>query len=186
MQSKINLLLLLCVIVLCSSQCKKTNIEIPKTELEKLPPITQTGANTFGCLVNGKAWVAQRNDCSVFCDASFKILYDGINGGNLSIKALLIDQSSGINQGISLGFDSTNFKTKFIYNQSTSQSIGFTFINNYVYTRSWDSLVTCTGLINLTKYDLQNGIVSGTFEFSLAKPNSETILVTDGRFDKKL
>lgn len=29
----------------------------PKTELEKLPPLTQTGKNTFGYLVNGKAIV---------------------------------------------------------------------------------------------------------------------------------
>ncbi|HYG02765.1 MAG TPA: hypothetical protein VD927_09980 [Chryseosolibacter sp.] len=28
----------------------------PKTELEKLPPATQEGKNTFGCLVNGMAW----------------------------------------------------------------------------------------------------------------------------------
>src|SRR5258705_5883613 len=38
--------------------CNK-NQPKPKTELEKLPPATQTGAYTFGCLVNGKAWVPQ-------------------------------------------------------------------------------------------------------------------------------
>src|SRR5690625_2377022 len=33
------------------------NNEKEKTELEKLPPPTQTGEFTFGCLVNGKAFV---------------------------------------------------------------------------------------------------------------------------------
>ena len=27
------------------------------TELEKLPPLTTTGENTFGCLVNGEAYI---------------------------------------------------------------------------------------------------------------------------------
>lgn len=31
----------------------------PKTELEKLPPATQEGKHTFGCLVDGKAWVTR-------------------------------------------------------------------------------------------------------------------------------
>jgi hypothetical protein len=181
-QVKLLLLIIACANIFAA--CKKDKTE--PTELSKLPSATQTGANTFGCLVNGKAWVAQRNDCSIFCDASFKVLYDGGNGGNLGITALFIKVPEGINKGILIGFDSTNFKSKFIYNQSTSLSIGFTFINNSQYTRSWDSLVTCTGSINLTNYNLQNGIVSGTFEFTLSKPNAETIIVTDGRFDKKL
>jgi hypothetical protein len=32
----------------------------PPTE-EQLPPITTTGAGTFGCKVNGKVWVAKSN-----------------------------------------------------------------------------------------------------------------------------
>ncbi len=39
----------------------------PKTELEKLPPATQQGKSTFGCLVNGKAWVTRSStDASSF------------------------------------------------------------------------------------------------------------------------
>ena len=40
--------------------CKKT--DSLDAELAKLPPITQTGANTFGCLVNGKAYIPSGND----------------------------------------------------------------------------------------------------------------------------
>lgn len=35
--------------------CKKESTS--QDELAKLPPATQTGANTFGCLVNGKAFM---------------------------------------------------------------------------------------------------------------------------------
>ena len=40
--------------------CKKT--DSLEAELAKLPPITQTGANTFGCLVNGKAYIPSGYD----------------------------------------------------------------------------------------------------------------------------
>src|SRR3977135_4082020 len=37
--------------------CKRHEDPKPLTELKKLPPPTQTGKTTFGCLVNGKAMV---------------------------------------------------------------------------------------------------------------------------------
>src|SRR5437773_8453594 len=42
--------LLLCSLFL-SNSCRKQKNE------EQLPPATQTGANTFGCLVDGKVWI---------------------------------------------------------------------------------------------------------------------------------
>jgi len=42
---------LLVLITLAAVQCKKNTLE------EQLPPITTTGANTFGCLVNGNTWL---------------------------------------------------------------------------------------------------------------------------------
>ena len=175
------------IIIACANiftACKKDKTET--TELSKLPAATQTGANTFGCLVNGKAWVAQRNDCSIFCPLSLKVMYDGNNGGNLSITGFNININEGIDQGIIIGLDSTDFKSNFIFNASTANNIGFTYINNSIYTRSWDSLIVCTGSVKLTSYNFQTGIISGTFDFSLTKPNSPTIIVTNGRFDKKL
>ena len=42
------------------------------------------------------------------------------------------------------------------------------------------------GMLTITRLDLQAGIVSGTFTFTLAKPGCDTIRVTQGRFDRKL
>jgi hypothetical protein len=47
---------LLVVITLCYNK-NKTETEVPKKDLEKLHSVTQTGANTFNCLVNGVAWL---------------------------------------------------------------------------------------------------------------------------------
>ena len=45
----------LCVLLFTSMTCKKSYIE--KNEL---PPITQTGANTFGCYVNGEIFLPRK------------------------------------------------------------------------------------------------------------------------------
>ena len=62
------------------SQCKKND----PTPLAQLPPATQTGANTFGCLVNGQVWLPNQN-----YGPSNVVLYElGVNlpiGGNLNI-----------------------------------------------------------------------------------------------------
>ncbi len=178
-----SLLIIIAIFFLLGSSCKKDKLV---NEIDKLPPATQTGANTFGCLVNGKAWIAQNKDCSIICDDPFKIFYDGINGGNLSIIGLNKDVKRPINQSISIGMDSTNYKTDFILSPNTALNLGFTFVNNGIFIRSWDSLVIATGRIKLLKYDLVNGIISGNFEFTLASPNNEIINITSGRFDKKL
>jgi hypothetical protein len=49
-----NLLLLLVTLTL--SCCTKDDNK-PKNPIDQLPPATQTGANTAGCLVNGKAFL---------------------------------------------------------------------------------------------------------------------------------
>ncbi|HYG02766.1 MAG TPA: hypothetical protein VD927_09985 [Chryseosolibacter sp.] len=62
-----------------------------KTELEKLPPATQEGKNTFGCLVNGKAWYTKS---TVRADVVYQ-------SGILSIGGSIIEPS-GQSIGIAL------------------------------------------------------------------------------------
>ena len=56
-------LIALLFIPLFSAKCTKKPIEPtpPKTPLEQLPPATQTGANTFGCLVDGEVYIPKGN-----------------------------------------------------------------------------------------------------------------------------
>ena len=189
---KNNSLLPLCICILlcfCFAQCKKTKTE--PTELSKLPAATQIGANTFGCLVNGKAWVAQRNDCSIFCPSEFKIFYDGSYGGLLNIEALKIDINNNIDERFDIALDSSNFKTihsiSILNPHTLIRFKDYKIFNNCSnYEHYVDSLVVHSGQVKLTKYDLSSGIVSGIFNLTLTKPGCETILITEGRFDKKL
>ena len=49
---------LLLAALLGLSQCKKNDIN----PVDQLPPATQTGANTFGCLVNRQVWLPKGNN----------------------------------------------------------------------------------------------------------------------------
>ena len=167
--------LLLCF---CFADCKKKMVT--KTELEKLPPITQTGANTFGCLLNGVAWIPKDN----YGQATFRLeadptFQDGVFGVTASRN-----YSQGKLQSISVGSDSC--RNAGIYS--------FSFRRNRAYYADYDdSLVLisgdvgtfCTGNLTITRYDLINRIFSGTFEYTIAKAGSDTIRITNGRFDKK-
>ena len=168
----------------CFAGCKKKSL----TELEKLPPATQTGANTFGCLVNGKAWNV-KTDCLFICDPAFKVYYDGFSGGSLSLIAINESVEKNVEQRIIISFDSTNFKSVRIYDNSGNIKFAFTdYVNRNACSdlHSIDTLTVTTGRITLTRYDLAIGIVAGTFEFTLTKQGCETLSITNGRFDKKL
>lgn len=174
------------LIGVCSifASCKKDKTGL--SEVSKLPPATETGANTFGCLINGKAWVAQTY-CKYLCDAPFKLNYDASGGGKIFISSF----SEILNQRMSFGFDSTNTKINFTYSLVGGSHMGFTFSDNNLtgscsFLFSTDSITTTIGKVNLVRYDLQNGMISGTFDFTLIKSGCETIVVTEGRFDKKL
>jgi hypothetical protein len=158
----------------------------PKNKLAKLPAATQTGANTFGCLVNGKAWVAQ-TDCKYLCDPAFKIYYDNMLGGYMALSAKLQDSKNNIDQEIDIVFKLTNFKNYFFFIKGNNHlNIRFLNYNGNTYNTVVDPTVNGNCQVQLTHYDLQTGIISGTFEFYLTKPNCENISVTNGRFDYKL
>lgn len=187
MKSKIYSLLILLLISVSAMQCKKE--KTLEDELAKLPLATQTGANTFGCLVNGKAWVAQNQDCAIFCDPSFRMYYDNFKGGSLSLIAYILNSKENIHEEFIISFDSTN-STIFHYYHNTDD-IRFIYRDyfkndNCTTLKSTDSLMKTEGNVLLSRYDLQNRIISGTFEFTLSKPGCDTIKVTNGRFDKKL
>src|SRR6187549_3627890 len=78
----------------------------PKTELEKLPAATQTGKSTFGCLVNGKAWVT-RTTTDALADYQSGVLQisAGIDETNRD-QGITLVILSGLAQGLS--YDLTN------------------------------------------------------------------------------
>jgi ABC-type antimicrobial peptide transport system ATPase subunit len=157
MKKKTTIILLLLSIGLSSMQCIK-KYEEPKPTL---PAETQTGANTFGCLVNGELWLPKSNFpySSLNATIQFDILNLVANQGNKSSIVLVIRDLKSIGE----------------YSFSDKIYASFAFGDN-------EDNATL-GKIIVTKYDKKDQIISGRFWFNAENSNGEIIHVTDGRFD---
>jgi hypothetical protein len=147
--------------------------------IDCLPEATQTGAGTFGCLVNGEPFYAfggvqcqyQLIDGEYFFGVGFSRgccfpRSIGIAGDNIQI-------SQGSNFILSAN-DSGNMFAE----------IGFLYDANLpgVISNTTDS--NNTGVLVISKFDQQNNIISGTFEFEILNPNDGQVYqITEGRFD---
>jgi len=161
------------------SQCKK-NTPAPA---DQLPPATQTGTNTFGCLVNGQVWTPQGYNGT----SNYSVSYDpNYRKGTLNIGTYRYDAKDPNSlQSIVLYSDSLLSKGQYLLNKPAHQEAVFSdsksgcqfegFGKNY-----------CRGTLTITRLDLQAGVIAGTFAFTLYKPGCDSVRVTQGRFDKKL
>lgn len=147
---------------------------------EKLPQATQEGKNTFGCLVNGKVWVPKGYNGFSNLNAYYDPLYQGGTFSLSTYRILSNDEYS------SIGIFMTNLieKGQFDLEDPDVGTAIFDYTIDCSYNR--DDTVYREGLLTITRFDLQNYIISGTFEFTLARVGCDTLKVTEGRFDMKL
>ncbi len=174
----------LLLLALCSifAGCKKDKTI---SEIDKLPAATQTGAKTFGCLVNGVIFVPD-NGCTYLCSPSMQVGYDlNSNGGQFFVNA----DNYIFKASLGFGLDSCVTNKRYTYSNSPNYPMRFGFLNNNnlcsLSTRV-DPTVIASGYVEITKFDLINDIISGIFEFTLSKNGCETKTITNGRFDAKL
>ena len=96
-------------LIILSSSCKKHVIQ-PVDQLSLLPPATQTGANTFGCLINGEAFVPQnqsflvgpRLQCNyIYTSGGYYFTVGGINknGNGVESDIIVFTDSLAIHDG---------------------------------------------------------------------------------------
>jgi len=175
MKNRILLLALLVIITTSlGSGCKKN----------KLPPATQTGAYTFGCLVDGKVFLPKG---SPFAGPVIKAQYQYVNGKQgFAISARHSEGETG--QTVSIGGDSITI-TERTYELATRNISGklagaYTFskvttLGNYYYTTEIQR-----GQIVIKNFDEMNQIVSGTFWFdAIDSTTGKIIQIREGRFD---
>jgi len=161
-----------CIACLMSlSHCTKDQSK-PKTELEKLPAATQTGAYKFGCLVNGKAWIP-KSSLRFSCD----------NEVNFDLWAEV--QTNGIYQSIFFFREDRMSATgSYAFNDKTKQYAIFSEFNDLINTCECSADGTNgNGALTITKFDQTKLIISGTFNFTAWNTKCDTIKVTEGRFD---
>ncbi|TDN37642.1 hypothetical protein E4631_01905 [Hymenobacter sp. UV11] len=176
---------LLLAALLSLSQCKKSDSGPAKPE-DQLPPATQTGAGTFGCLLNGQPWTPSGYDGK----PNFITTYDsGYAGGNLAIRVYRLIPSAGTNQYFLISSTSVN-KTG-VYNFDNNGPAG-AYYNSGIngncqeYGYYIKSNFSMDGQLTVTRLDQKAGIIAGTFNFKLYQPGCDTIKATQGRFDYQL
>jgi hypothetical protein len=176
-------LLLVLSVILLGSSCKKQK---PVNPVDQLPPETQTGANTFGCLVNGQIFKpggAQLSGGSLQCN------YQLVNGAyHFTLIGRFQNNSNGTGGSIGLYTDSLSvhqgdklsLKAKIKGNPSADY---FKAINSYQYELFNTDDLSYLGELWIKKLDSVNQIVSGTFWFNAVNSNGDTVKITEGRFD---
>jgi hypothetical protein len=173
--------------ILLSASCKKSNIQPGVDQLSLLPPATQTGANTFGCLLNGQAFVpnsphflqAPVMQCNyVYLNGSYIFsasgAYSSSNSDGSDILITIRTDSLSIAEGETL-----NFKANKPGNASASYILLYATggLNEY------DTNSSISGQMTITKLDHEKYFVSGTFYFTAVNNKNDTVKVTNGRFD---
>lgn len=145
----------------------------PKSELEKLPPVTQEGKHTFGCLVNGKAWVTETST------DSWAFYQEGV----LSINAKLLNNY--FDQGIYI-YDKNLAAQEYLVSSHVDQFSNIAGLGDDSAKCSFETTSGHTGVVSITHIDQGYGkwIISGTFEFEAYSRDCQKIVkVTEGRFD---
>lgn len=173
------ILFLLIPLFLLSCKDRNDDPEPPVTELSKLPPATQTGANKVGCLLDGKAFLPGNYNNSTNC---FYQLVDGKyyfvmtfnhKDSNFNLSSLIIGtEAKQISQN-------QNYDLLEQIPGNTYAGYSFNALNPTTTTH------THTGKLTITKLDPVNQIVSGTFWYDILDHEGKLHQIRDGRFDFK-
>lgn len=167
---------LLLSLVMLGATCKKKDDDKPQ-----LPPISQTGEGTFGCLVNGEVWLPKGrilaySEYTIQHESYMDILYidiyvnhDGKSGFRFSIPK----------ESIQLGKNTIKREIGRGSGFSYSDGQRYYFTDESVGTLMITSLDTITNNNNVTPYR----ITAGTFWFNLFSEDGEKIEIQEGRFD---
>lgn len=192
MQTLIKPFFLSIFLALTLTQCKKSTVN----QIDLLPPITTSGANTFGCLVNGTA-VSPRDALPSFSNPFPRNAVEIINKANDIVDVEVGNGRDDKQLRFFLCFHFTNFSKSqpgtYIWKQSTFGSESFPYYNNHVYGSLYDSdrnnyywygSYESSGTVTITRNDTINHILSGIFSGNLKEKNGiKEIEISNGRFD---
>ena len=172
-------LFLLAAIALTLSCCNKDE-DPTKKPIDLLPPATQTGEQTFGCLINGEAFVPPtfgNNAPSVFYQFVDGAYTFGISGRSYTRGALhsIIIGGLEVPPMIETAFALKSFNNGNFYSLYDIEIQG----NAETYYTNDDM----QGILTITHFDQANFIISGTFSFTVLDADANEINITNGRFD---
>ena len=173
-------LLFLILTVFTLTSCDKDDNK-STNPIEKLPPATQTGANTFGCLLDGEIFKP-----GIYHN-SYNCFYQYVNGYyyfNVSAN----NTSNNILKDIMVGTEKLAIaegQTLNLYERVNGNAFGSLSNlddNTGIYQHNSTSAIN-TGELKITKLDLKNNIVAGTFWYDIKDNKGVIHQIREGRFD---
>ncbi len=172
---------LLLITTLALSCCTKG--DTPFAPNDQLPPETQTGANTVGCLVNGQVFLPKAEGIN----PEVNCFYQLVNGEYYFNMAFFDSRGSAStavaiqNRKSQLIVGQTYILNKNINDNGDFMGSGGNYDlnpNNRFFTNT-----VKTGELKITKLDPANSIISGTFWFDAINASGEVVEIRQGRFD---
>ena len=165
---------LLFLIIIIVSSCSHHNDDQPVSEIDKLPPATQIGANTFGCLLDGVVFKPGNGINPLDC------VYQFVNGDYyFSLQANRIDDNN-IPKLIgcsTLKLQINEGQTYQLTEKINGNAYGsYSYAANFTYTSQIQH-----GELKITK--LTSTIVSGTFWYDVIDYQGNLHQIREGRFD---
>lgn len=169
-------LLLLVAFACLSLHCKK---EEQQKEEDKLPPLTAEGKQSFGCLMNGKAWPG-----NLFVDFGSS----GYGKGIFELDFYTKDPLTGNpDEEVSIYIDHKIFGPGHYIIPFGSNLMKTNFVIDY-HKMVYQSTITpdSYAIIDIIRLDTINHVMAGSFQFTLFNEfNWQALNVTKGRFDFK-
>ncbi|WP_203256393.1 DUF6252 family protein [Hyunsoonleella ulvae] len=180
--------LLLLLLVMALNACNNDD-DTPTNPIDQLPPATQTGANTIGCLVNGEVLLPKGSPLAGPVKSAFYQLIDGECFFGLSLNNRNGERKKSIRVFVS--------RIKLIKNQIVTIDKNFTDDGEYTGgggeygvstsvlegTIGYVTASTVTGELTITHLDESKQIISGTFWFDAVNNDGEIVEIREGRFD---
>ena len=166
--------ILLLLIITTLSCCNKDD-DTPIIPIEQLPPATQIGANTFGCLLDGEVFTPDNlpNSTNCFYQLVSGEYYFVVGASNYNNNILKIIRLRTEKKQIFEG------ETYDLYEWIDGNASGNFTLNNIENFTS----PTYSGKLSITKLNPINQIVSGTFWFDVEDTNGVVHQIREGRFD---
>ena len=166
---KAYLSLCLAAAVLAAGSCKKDD---PNAGL---PAATQTGANTFGCLVDGNVFVPLAPQA---INSSHR---DPLEASLYRTDILVSARGDGyVDFALRRAFQPGTYPL----GDANANANGYGLYQ--ISAGDYYTDATHTGTVTLTRIDTVARIAAGTFQFTGINRSGQTVTVTDGRFDVRL
>ena len=172
----------LLLFLMCIFGCSKDDSKNTSNPIDQLPPMTTSGKNTIGCLVNGVPFTDSgvMNNYYQLVEGEYYLAINWENGFGDNFKD---GQIGLIKTQVVEGETYLLNTSRASLETFTRGSANYTFANNSN-SGEYQTNSNYYGTVTFTKFDTESGIMSGIFEFQAQELiTGEVINITEGRFD---